>query len=50
MSVVDDDDVMVLLQVTLQRGLGGASHAAAEVGLFTGPAEPTALTVLFGKN
>lgn len=49
MSVVDDDKVMVLLQVTFQSQLGCPRHAAPEVGLFTRPAEAITLTVLFGK-
>lgn len=49
MSVVDDDQVVMLLQETLKRSLGGPRHVAPEVGLLTRPVEAIILTVLFGK-
>lgn len=50
MSVVNDDEVVMLLQEALKGRLRRARHAAPEVGLLTCPAEAITLTVLFGKN
>lgn len=50
MSVVDDDEVVVLLREALQSGLRCARHAAPVAGLVTRTAEAITLTVLFGKN
>lgn len=50
MSVVNDDEVVMFLQETLQSRLGRPCNAAPEVGFVTRPAEAITLTVLFGKN
>ena len=49
MSVVDDDEVVVLFLETLQRCLWRPRHVTPEVGLLTRPAETIILAVLFGK-
>lgn len=50
MSVVDDDEVVVLLREALQSGVRSSRHAAPVAGLVTRAAEAITLTVLFGKN
>ena len=50
MSVVDDDEVVVLLHETFERRLRGPRQTEPKAGLLTRPAEAITLTVLFGKN
>ena len=49
MSVVHDDEVVVLLLEALGGRLGAPHNAAPEARLLTRRAEPIALAVLFGK-
>lgn len=50
MSVVNDDEVVMLLQEAFKSRLGCSRHAAPVAGLLTCTAEAITLTVLFGKN
>lgn len=49
-SMVYDDDVMMLGQETGQDSLSLLSNCTLKPGLFTCPAEPGALVIFFGKH
>lgn len=50
MSVIDDDQIVVLLQEALQRRFWRSGHITPEPGALTGPAEAVTLSVVFGKH
>lgn len=50
MSVIDDDQIVVLLLETLQRRFWRSGHVTPETGAFARPAEAVTLSVVFGKH
>lgn len=50
MSVIDDNEVMMLFSEALECRFRRSGYAALEVGFLTGPTEAIALAVFFGKH